>query len=228
MQISRGHALVLVTTVAAAALSVWLGLVQAQGSNHWGSKSKDCSMSNKRAAYLLKLWDGHVATEFTEKSADAAVATMIPEATVNHVPVITGGAGKDALRAFYHDNFISKMPGDVSLVPLERTVGKDANGVETVVDEFIFKFTHSIKMDWMLPGIEPTGKQVSVPFIVVVKFKGDKLSAERIYWDQATVLSQIGVLQPTTQATTGGDQAKKMADFGSVPSNGLINAAAQG
>uniref|UniRef100_A0A383W5H5 SnoaL-like domain-containing protein n=1 Tax=Tetradesmus obliquus TaxID=3088 RepID=A0A383W5H5_TETOB len=163
--------------------------------------SKDCSFSSKRATALLQLWEGHAAT---------------------------GGAGKEALQAFYHNTFISKMPGNMSLEPLERTVGKDAHGVDTVVDEFMVSFTHSTMVDWMLPGIEPTSKQVSVPFIVVVKFKGDKLSAERIYWDQATVLRQIGVLQPTTPATTGGDQAKKMADFGSVPSNGLINAAAQG
>jgi carboxymethylenebutenolidase len=63
-----------------------------------------------------------------------------------------------------------------------------------------------------------------VPFIVVVKFKGDKLSAERIYWDQATVLRQIGMLPDTMPAVTGAEQANKMVDFGSVTSNGLMNA----
>eukprot|EP00878_Enallax_costatus_P038914 GHUV01044406.1.p3 GENE.GHUV01044406.1~~GHUV01044406.1.p3 ORF type:complete len:108 (+),score=10.48 GHUV01044406.1:924-1247(+) len=80
-------------------------------------------MTYDRASELLKLWDGHIATEFTEKTADAAVATMVPDATVNHVPVITGGQGTDKLRDFYRDHFISKMPSDVSLVPIERTGG---------------------------------------------------------------------------------------------------------
>jgi carboxymethylenebutenolidase len=119
---------------------------------------------------LNALWDNHIATEFTEKSADAAVATMVPHATVNHVPTMTGGVGTEALRAFYADNFIPKMPDDVILTPIDRTIAKD-----TIVDEFIFEFTHNTIMDWMLPGIAPTGKKVKVPFVVVVKFEGDKV-----------------------------------------------------
>lgn len=178
-------------------------------------------MTPERAAVLLKLWDEHIATEFTEKSADAAVATMVPHSTVNHVPTMTGGAGTEGLRKFYATHFIPKMPADVDIKPLERSVGTDAAGGETVVDEFLFSFTHDTQMDWMLPGIKPTGKRVSVPFIVVVKFEGDKLRAERIYWDQATVLQQLGLLPPLP-CVPGAEQAAKAADHGAVPSNSLI------
>jgi len=180
------------------------------------------AMSKDRAAALLALWDEHIATEFTEKSADAAVATMVPNSTVNHVPTMTGGQGTEGLRAFYAKHFIPKMPADVEITPIERNVGVDANGGETVVDEFLFSFTHTAQMDWMLPGVPPTGKKVSVPFIVVVKFEGDKLKAERIYWDQATVLKQIGLL-PDLPCVTGPEQAAKAASHEAAPSNKLIN-----
>eukprot|EP00878_Enallax_costatus_P002461 GHUV01002640.1.p1 GENE.GHUV01002640.1~~GHUV01002640.1.p1 ORF type:complete len:196 (+),score=39.18 GHUV01002640.1:194-781(+) len=184
----------------------------------------------ERANKLLALWDEHIATEFTDKSADAAVATMVPHSTVNHVPTCTGGAGREGLRTFYAKHFIPKMPADVKITPLERNVGQDASGGETVVDEFLFEFTHKTKMDWMLPGIEPTGKRVSVPFIVVVKFAPgtDKLLAERIYWDQATVLQQIGLLPAGLACVTGAEQALKAADHEAVPSNQLIAKAANG
>ncbi|GBF95978.1 carboxymethylenebutenolidase [Raphidocelis subcapitata] len=183
-------------------------------------------MTPERRARLLELWDEHIATEFSEKSADAAVATMVPHATVNHVPTMTGGEGTEALRLFYATNFIPRMPADVKITPLSRTVGADADG-EVVVDEFLIDFTHDVKMDWMLPGLEPTGKHVSVPFIVVVKFEGDRLKAERIYWDQATVLKQLGLLPAgLLGCVPGAEQAAKAADAGAVKSNGLIAAAA--
>lgn len=102
--------------------------------------------------------------------------------------------------------------------------------VPKVIDEFLFEFTHNTKMDWMLPGIEPTGKFVSVPFIVVVKFApgNDKLLAERIYWDQATVLQQLGLLPRSLSCVAGVEQAKKAADHNAVPSNYLIEHADNG
>eukprot|EP00887_Chlorella_sp_A99_P005588 scaffold1.g5588.t1 len=167
---------------------------------------------------LEKLWEEHVATEFTERSADSAVATMVPHATVNHVPVMTGGAGTEALREFYAKSFIPRMPPDVNLQPIDRTIAAGK-----VVDEFVFEFTHSVQMDWMLPGIAPTGRHVRVPFVVVVGFEGAKLRSERIYWDQATVLVQLGLLDPKGLPVTGAEQADKGADLaGSLPSNELI------
>lgn len=145
-----------------------------------------------------------------------------------HVPCLNTqrrGQGTEGLRKFYAHHFIPKMPADVQITPLERNVGVDAKGGETVVDEFLFSFTHMQQMDWMLPGVAPTGKKVCVPFIVVVKFEGDKLKAERIYWDQATVLRQIGLL-PELPCVSGPEQAAKAADHKAAPSNALIEAAA--
>ncbi|KAI8464343.1 MAG: hypothetical protein J3K34DRAFT_440869 [Monoraphidium minutum] len=166
------------------------------------------------------LWEAHIATEFTEKSADAAVATMVETATVNHVPTLMGGEGREDLRRFYATHFIPKMPDDVVIKPLNRTIAPES---QRVVDEFLFEFTHSVAMDWMLPGLAPTGRRVSVPFIVVVDFEGDKLKAERIYWDQATVLKQLGLL-PEGLPVAGAEQSRKAESAGEVPSNQMLGA----
>eukprot|EP00775_Hariotina_reticulata_P007068 gene7068-7281_t len=138
---------------------------------------------------------------------------------------MTGGSGMEGLRHFYAKHFIPKMPTDVQITPIDRVVGQDAKGGETIVDEFLFSFTHTCHMDWMLPGIQPTGKQVSVPFVVVVKFEDDKLLAERIYWDQATVLQQLDLIPATMPCVTGSEQSVKAACHEAVPSNKLIDQA---
>lgn len=73
--------------------------------------------------------------------------------------VASRGQGTEGLRQFYAKHFIPKMPSDVVITPIERNVGVDAKGGETVVDEFLFSFTHTTRMDWMLPGVPPTGKK---------------------------------------------------------------------
>ena len=165
---------------------------------------------------LETLWAEHLRHEFDTKSTPDTLLTMVQNAYVNHVPVMTGWYGKEALDAFYSTHFIPRMPADVELTPISRTVG-----VDRLVDEFIFKFTHDIVMDWMLPGIPPTHKLVEVPFVVIVQFEGDKLAHEHIYWDQATVLAQIGLLEPGTLPITGMSQAAKVVDP-QLPSNELI------
>ncbi|KAK9809062.1 hypothetical protein WJX72_008755 [[Myrmecia] bisecta] len=145
---------------------------------------------------------------------------MVPSATVNHVPTLTGGLGTEALRAFYADNFIPRLPEDTKITPVHRVIGHDA-----VVDEILFEFTHTITMDWLLPGVPPTNRHCKVPFCVVVLFQHDKLQAERIYWDQASVLKQLGLLPPGTPAVSGAEQAAKVADQPSVPSNLMIRQA---
>jgi carboxymethylenebutenolidase len=117
---------------------------------------------------------------------------------------------------FYGKHFIPKMPADTTLRLLARTVGKDR-----LIDEFVFSFTHDIEMDWMLPGILPTHRKVEVPMLVVVQFEGDKIACERIYWDQASVLVQIGVLDPAGLPITGVEQARKFEDH-HLPSNELM------
>ena len=157
--------------------------------------------------------------EFAERDAAATVATMSAESFVNHVPVMTGGRGHEELLDFYRRHFIPKMPADTQITPVCRTVGQGR-----VVDEIIFRFTHDTEMDWMLPGIPATGRRVEVPLLVVVQLGGDRIIGERIYWDQASVLVQLGLLDPSSLPVAGVDTARKVLDPG-LPSNQLIRQA---
>jgi carboxymethylenebutenolidase len=165
---------------------------------------------------LIDLWERHIRLEFAVRDAAATVATMSRDNYVNHVPVMTGGRGHAEMLEFYGKHFIPKMPADTQIVPVCRTVGQ-----ERVIDEMIFKFTHDIEMDWMLPGIPPTGKRVEVPLVVVVQIGGDDIVCERIYWDQASVLVQLGLIDPTVLPAVGAETARKVEDP-SLPSNELI------
>jgi len=159
--------------------------------------------------------------EFTTHHTEDTLATMVEDAYVNHIPVLTGGVGKEQLREFYSKHFIPQMPPDTEMVPLSRTIGDDQ-----LVDEMIFKFTHTIKMDWMLPGIAPTGRRVEIPLVAIVRFRDGKLAHEHIYWDQGSVLVQLGLLDPRTLPVVGVESAKKAVDK-QLPSNALIDRAEQ-
>ena len=139
---------------------------------------------------LEKIWAEHIAGEFVTKDVEATLATMVPDASVDHVPVHTGGKGTDELRVFYRDNFIPSWPDDLNMELINRVVGDSQ-----LVEELRLRFTHTRRMDWFLPGVPPTNKPVDINLVVVVQFKGDKLACERIYWDQATVLRQVGLLK---------------------------------
>ncbi len=137
------------------------------------------------------LWDKHCEYEFGTRDVAATMATMVAEPYVNHIPTMTGGVGYRELSRFYQHHFVNSNPPDTRLVPLSRTVG-----ATQIVDELLFCFTHTTEIDWLLPGVAPTGKYVEIPLVAIVKFRGDKLCHEHIYWDQASVLVQIGVLDP--------------------------------
>ncbi len=174
-------------------------------------------MTTTRAAALEALWEEHLRHEFDTKRTDSTLETMVDDAYVNHIPTLTGGVGQEALADFYSRHFIPKMPPDTAIDPISRTIGDD-----TIVDEFIFRFTHTIEMDWMLPGVAPTGRAVEIPFVAVVHFRGDKLAHEHIYWDQASVLVQVGLLDPSALPVAGAESARKASDPRSEPSNQLI------
>jgi len=167
--------------------------------------------------FLNDLWDEHVRDEFVTHDTAATLDTMVPDAYVNHIPVLTGGVGREQLGEFYSRHFIPRMPPDTTILPVSRTIGTDR-----LVDEMIFRFTHTIEMDWMLPGIPPTGKRVEVPLVAVVHFRGGKLAHEHIYWDQASVLVQLGVLDPETLPVAGAASAAKVLDP-TLPSNALMS-----
>jgi carboxymethylenebutenolidase len=166
---------------------------------------------------LGDLWDKHVHSEFTTRDALAALETMVPDAHVNHVPVLTGGVGRDGqLKEFYSKHFIPNMPPDMEVERISRTIGSSS-----LVDEIILRFTHTIEIDWMLPGIAPTGRRVECASVVIVQFRDGKMASEHIYWDQASVLVQLGLLDPSTLPIAGVETAKKVADP-SLPSNELM------
>jgi carboxymethylenebutenolidase len=169
--------------------------------------------------FLEHLWNEHLKDEFETRSTEETLKTMVEDAYVNHIPVMTGGVGREELREFYSKRFIPQMPPDTEMTPISRTMGDDR-----LVDEMVFKFTHTIAMDWMLPGIAPTGKQVEVPLVVIVHFREGKLAHEHIYWDQASVLVQLGLLDSSTLPVAGVDSARKVLDP-SLPSNALIQRA---
>jgi carboxymethylenebutenolidase len=166
---------------------------------------------------LVKMWEEHTKAEFETKSTEQTLKTMIPGAHVNHVPVLTGGVGLEEVGEFYSRYFIPQMPPDTELTPVSSTIGTDQ-----IVDEMIFKFTHTISMAWMLPGIPPTGKRVEVPLVAIIKFQDGKVAHEHIYWDQASVLVQIGLLKSDKLPVAGIESARKVIDPTSVPSNALI------
>ena len=158
-------------------------------------------------ADLARLWEEHTKHEFSTRDTDATLATMVEDAYVNHVPVLTGGAGKSALRIFYERDFIPNMPPDTTLTPVSRTVGQDQ-----LVDEMIFSFTHTQEMPWMLPGVPPTHRHVEIPLVAIVRFRDGKLAHEHIYWDQASVLKQIGLLTDPALPVFGVETARKVVD----------------
>src|SRR6266513_1471921 len=185
-------------------------------------KTKKRKAPKSRAAAqktLSQLWDEHVRHEFSTRHTEHTLATMVEHAYVNHIPVLTGGSGRDELRAFYSKRFIPQMPPDTEMTPVSRTIGEDQ-----IVDEMVFKFTHTIPMDWMLPGIPPTGKRVEVPLVAIVRVRDGKLAHEHIYWDQASVLVQIGLLDPARLPVVGIESAKKVLDP-SLPANALMRRA---
>ena len=165
---------------------------------------------------LNDAWEEHLRTEFSAHSADEAIATMVAHPLVNQVPVMIGGNGNEELHEFYAKYFLPQIPPDAEMVPVSRTIGQGR-----LVEEMIFRFSHTIPMDWMLPGIAPTGKRVEIAMLVVVQFDKDKLAHEHLYWDQASVLVQLGLLRPEGLPVVGAEGARSVLDR-SMPLNQLI------
>jgi carboxymethylenebutenolidase len=172
----------------------------------------------KTEGTLSSAWEQHLASEFVAKSAEQALETMTAEPYVNAVPLMIGARGRRELHDFYANHFLSQIPPDMEMVTVSRTIGQGR-----VVDELIMRFTHSIRMDWLLPGIPPTGKRVELPFVVIVQFEGEKVAHEHLYWDQASVLVQVGLLKRTLPVR-GGETAAQVLNP-TQPMNELIRRA---
>ncbi|KAK2674765.1 hypothetical protein RAB80_009749 [Fusarium oxysporum f. sp. vasinfectum] len=187
---------------------------------------------------LEAIWDEHTWYEFSDRSVQHTMSTMVQEPYVNHVPTLTGGIGRSSLTKFYRDNFIFNNSLDTTLDLISRTIG-----IDRVIDEFIYKFTHDREIDWLLPGIPPTFQRAEIPFTAVVNIRGDRLYHEHISWDQGTALRQLGLMPEylpfpyAVPGQTGGPGAKyeyrvpvigtetadKMRDRNWVPSNDMFS-----
>ncbi|OGM40678.1 LEA domain protein [Aspergillus bombycis] len=187
---------------------------------------------------LEAIWEEHTYFEFDHRSVEHTMNTMVQEPYVNHIPTMTGGIGRDQLTRFYRDHFIFSNPRDTNNQLISRTIG-----IDRVVDEFIMTLTHNSEIDWLIPGIPPTGRHLEIPFVAVVNIRGDRLYHEHISWDQATVLRQLGLmpeylpypyLLPDRQGpapgrtlefrvpAAGAETAAKMRDKHAAPSNKLF------
>jgi carboxymethylenebutenolidase len=160
---------------------------------------------------LGKIFDNHIKFEFKDKDVGLTMKTMVKEPYVHHVPVLTGGVGYDGVYNFYKNEFVGMMPHDTKITRISRTVGKNQ-----IVDELILSFTHDIEIKSMLPGLQPTGKYVELPHVVIMKFKGNKIAHEHIYWDQASLLVQIGLLDPIGVPIKGVEQAERLKDLSAL------------
>jgi carboxymethylenebutenolidase len=161
-----------------------------------------------RAPDLGALFDEHVAFEFVEQNVDATMGTMADDPYVWHVPAMTGATGGEAVRHFYSTQFIGHTPPDATLHPIARTVSSNR-----VIDEFVLELTHDREIPFMLPGVAPTGRKVRVPTVVVMGFEDGKVAYEHIYWDQASVLVQVGLLDRSGLPVAGGEQADRLLEL---------------
>jgi carboxymethylenebutenolidase len=180
--------------------------------NNKKSKKNNKPKRNKKHYSLGAVFDKHIKCEFQDHDVDATMKTMVKEPYVHHVPMLTGGIGYDKVYNFYKNHFVGKMPDDTKVERISRTVGKDQ-----VVDELILKFTHDREIEYLIPGVRPTGKYVELPHVVVMKFVGNKIAHEHIYWDQASLLAQIGLLDNNDLPVKGIEQSSKLQELVAEP-----------
>ncbi|HEY6327014.1 MAG TPA: ester cyclase [Candidatus Cybelea sp.] len=171
----------------------------------------------QRARDLEVVFDEHLRDEFELHDAAATMETMSSRPHLYHVPTMAGGNSRDEIFRFYRDHFVTKWPADTSATRVSRTIGENQ-----LVDELVMSFTHDVVMDALLPGVAPSGRQVSLPVVVVVKFHEGKVAHEHIYWDQASLLVQIGLLDQSTLPVTGVEQAHNLLD-GTYATNALLS-----
>jgi carboxymethylenebutenolidase len=165
-------------------------------------------MKPSRKPDLGAVFDLHVKCEFEDHDVDATMRTMVDDPYVHNVPVLKGGYGREGVYDFYRRHFVGKMPADTRVEPISRTVGSDC-----AIDELIVCFTHDIAIDYLLPGIAPTGKYVELPHVVIMKFEDGKVAYEHIYWDQACLLAQVGLIDSRKLPVTGKEQAARLREL---------------
>ena len=183
----------------------WVGYAPAGSTDMPQQERRFMEHLSQSQQAMVDLFQKHVQAEL-DGDLETTMATMTDSPHLNHVPTMMGGVGREGVRAFYRDHLVGKFfPPDVKIVAISRTVGESQ-----IVEEMVISFTHTTVIDWMLPGVAPTGKPVEAAFAVVVGVKDGKVSHEHIYWDQASVLVQIGLLDPKGLPVVGAEGARKV------------------
>jgi carboxymethylenebutenolidase len=163
-------------------------------------------------AAMVETFQRHMAAEM-RGDLDETMATMTDDPGVHHVPVKTGGVGRNGVREFYRNHLVGRFfPPDVEFVTVSRTIGD-----RRIIEDIVIRFTHTMTIDWMLPSIAPTGRRVAAAFVVVVEFEGDRIARERIYWDQASVLVQLGLIDASGLPVSGAECVERVLDPGVGP-----------
>ncbi|MBO3676146.1 nuclear transport factor 2 family protein [Streptomyces sp. NEAU-YJ-81] len=168
---------------------------------------------------MVRQWQAHTRAEFVTRDVDATMRTMSDNPAVLHVPTGMGGTGREGVRAFYRTWFVGRNAADLNIESVSRTVGD-----MTVVDELLLSFTHDIEVPWILPGVAATGRKVDTPVIAIVGFEGTAVAYEHVYWDQAAVLAQVGLLDRATVERLPVVTAPRALLDGSHPLNQLAQA----
>jgi carboxymethylenebutenolidase len=162
---------------------------------------------------MLSTWQQHMHAEFVLKDADAALATMTDNPYVFLIALDEARVGREAIRDFYANTFLPCIPPDFEAATLSQTIGADR-----IVEEMVARFTHTMAMDWILPGVPPTHRRIEVACSVIIGFEAGKIAYERLYWDQATVLAQAGGLESSI-VTAGVEAAARLVKLAAMPGN---------
>jgi carboxymethylenebutenolidase len=162
-------------------------------------------MLTEKQEKMIAVFEQHVQAEL-DGDLVTTMATMTDNPHLLNIPTPVGGSGQDGVLAFYRDHLVGKFfPPDVKMQRVSITVGE-----AQIVEELVISFTHTTMIEWMLPGLQPTGKRVQAAFAVIVGFEGDKVAHEHIYWDQASVLVQLGLIDPEGLPVVGAENARKL------------------
>jgi len=157
---------------------------------------------------MKALWASHCRYEFELRDVEGALSTMVDDPYLWNIPTMCGGRGQEGMRRYYRDNFVGTMPADAGISSVSLTVGADQ-----IAEEVILSFTHDREMPWLLPGVAATGRRVEIPQLAVVAMRDGKIAHEHIWWDQASVLTQVGLLDPGRVPAFGVDTAARLRDL---------------
>lgn len=163
---------------------------------------------------LLQMLEKHRVAEFEKRDVDQTLATMTAKPYLLFLASLTGGEGQTGVKRFYK-GMITQIPDDLEWELISRTVGDTQ-----IVVESILKFTHNVPVDWIIPGAPPTDKKVEIPMVLIFTFESGRLASERIYWDQASVLVQLDLLEPRSLPIVGVEAPRELRRLTSEGADG--------